>query len=260
VICMDLRDQDVRLENAEGRDVTVSYVPNECPELDVRLDGDRLVVNLSGSGRTHSAGASGWQWLTDIFSHIGQSGDVVVGVPSSSSLDLEIHTLSGDVDLTEGAFREAAVSTTSGDLDISGGAFSGRVKLQTASGDMHLTLDAPEVTLRSMSGDVDYKGVCGRLDASSVSGDLELRGRIPEAALKTVSGDARLIAEDEGVRRVSAASTSGDVIIRLPTQVASVHLSASSVSGDVRSRFADNGPASQVQVEARTVSGDVSVK
>lgn len=144
---------------------------------------------------------------------------MVVGVPSRSSPDLEIHTLSGDVNLTEGAFREAAVSTT--------------------SGDMHLTLDAPEFTLRSMSGNVNYKGACGRLDASSVSGDLELRGRIPEAALKTVSGD---------------------VIIRLPAHVASVHLSASSVSGDVRSRFADNGPASQVQVEARTVSGDVSVK
>ena len=45
-------------------------------------------------------------------------------------------------------------------------------------GDIRADVDAENVTLQSMSGDIHWSGVAQKLNASSISGDLEIEGRM----------------------------------------------------------------------------------
>ena len=96
------------------------------------------------------------------------------------------------------------------------------------------------------------------MTVSTVSGDIQLDGNLPLAKLTTVSGDVTLYAGAES-HKVDVHTTSGDIDARVAPSMA-VRAEISSISGDVTNRVPDAGPASQLQLQAKTVSGDVRVR
>ena len=111
----------------------------------------------------------------------------------------------------------------------------------------------------SMSGDVTVDGVFETLQIKSTSGDAEFSGSVSELTASSVSGDAEITIENTTLKRIDAHSTSGDVEITLPAGLTGVHAECSTVSGEVLSRVSDAGSGAQVQIRAKSISGDVKV-
>ena len=134
-----------------------------------------------------------------------------------------------------------------------------------------LDVDVPAgaaVRLRTMSGDVDARGIAGESRFASASGTLRIEASGGPVQVESMSGDAILEASaaiDLGVRTVSGdiriraprlrssdvGTTSGDVRIEAALDPAGRH-GVASVSGDV-----EVATPSPVRLEAQTIAGDV---
>ncbi|MDT3442098.1 DUF4097 family beta strand repeat-containing protein [Pseudofrankia sp. BMG5.37] len=133
------------------------------------------------------------------------------------------------------------------------------------------------VVARSSSGDIRAAGLTGSFDLHTSSGDVSSDGCSGTARLSTSSGDVR--ATRLGAATVYAHSSSGDVNVGLT--VAATDVEATTSSGDVRvtvplgsetydatartSSGSDSvrvatDPRSSRRIEARSSSGDVSIR
>ena len=136
---------------------------------------------------------------------------LVVQVPLQA--DLEISTVSANIDVHGVAPRELSLESVSGDIVANGA--PRRAAVESVSGDVVLTFN---------SGDVE---------ASAVSGDLTLNGRLNgEVSVETVSGNMRVDSRGERLRRLSACSGSGDAELRAAL-APDGEISMESVSGDL---------------------------
>ena len=139
---------------------------------------------------------------------------LVVQVPLQA--DLEISTVSANIDVHGVAPRELSLESVSGDVVLTFN--SGDVEASAVSGD--LTLNGRlngEVSVETVSGNmrVDSRGErLRRLSASTVSGDAELKAALApdgEISMESVSGDLTLIAPRDLSAKVSGESFSGDL-------------------------------------------------
>ena len=136
---------------------------------------------------------------------------LVVQVPLQA--DLEISTVSANIDVHGVAPRELSLESVSGDIVANGA--PRRAAVESVSGDVVLTFN---------SGDVE---------ASAVSGDLTLNGRLNgEVSVETVSGNMRVDSRGERLRRLSASTVSGDIELKAAL-AADGEISMESVSGDL---------------------------
>jgi DUF4097 and DUF4098 domain-containing protein YvlB len=122
-------------------------------------------------------------------------------------------------------------------------------------GDTHVSVDfevtvpyGTEVSVKSVSGDVDVEDVKGELQAESVSGEVTVSNAERLVRAKSVSGNVEVVSATSE-RDAEIGSVSGDVDIR---GITARDLDVSSVSGDVKILDASCGRAS-----AESVSGDI---
>jgi DUF4097 and DUF4098 domain-containing protein YvlB len=137
--------------------------------------------------------------------------DLVVRVPSGSSLS--VNTVSADIQVqdvrgaqrlqavsadieTEAAGEDVECKTVSGDITVTGHGAAGLVTITTVSGDSQVMSVAGEVNGNTVSGNFDFDlGPITRSRLRSTSGDLTLKGKLtPDARLdvESISGDVRL--------------------------------------------------------------------
>lgn len=192
-------------------------------------------------------------------------GQITVQLPKACQASLNIHTSSGDVDIHDVSARRVKCDSSSGDVNISEVAGMETLHVNTSSGEIQVEgADdggrQDEVSLKSMSGDVNFTGVCRWGMFTSVSGDVDVEGDLEDVQMKSTSGDVLLEQWEAGLRRVSIQSTSGDVTVHLPGDTCGVVANLSSVSGD---RHCDSFPPArhgeQLLITARTISGDIRV-
>jgi hypothetical protein len=130
-----------------------------------------------------------------------------------------------------------------------------RTSVKSVSGEITLDGVAGEVDANTVSGPLEAQGINGRLNFSTVSGDLTLAdGWLERLDANAVSGDVTADVDLDPRGGVNVTTVSGEVVLRLPAQ-ADAQVNLHSVSGDVRSEFAElrrsSAPAS------RTVSGSL---
>lgn len=192
-------------------------------------------------------------------------GQVTVQLPEDCQVNMNIHTSAGDMDIHGVSARRVKCDSSAGDVNISEVAGMETLHVNTSSGEIQVEgADdggrQDEVSLKSMSGDVNFTGVCRRGMFTSVSGDVDVEGDLEDVQMKSTSGDVQLEQWEAGLRRVSIQSTSGDVTVRLPGDTCGVVANLSSVSGD---RHCDSFPPArhgeQLLITARTVSGDIRI-
>lgn len=137
---------------------------------------------------------------------------LILQVPLRADLDIE--TVSADIHVHGVAPSALSLDSVSGDITANGA--PGRASVATVSGDARLTFN---------SGDVEV---------GTVSGDLVLGGRLNGAvSVETVSGDLRVDSKGERLRRLSAATVSGDAEVTLAL-ADNGEVGMESVSGDIR--------------------------
>jgi DUF4097 and DUF4098 domain-containing protein YvlB len=158
---------------------------------------------------------------------------LIVQVPLQA--ELEVSTVSADIDVHGVAPRELSLESVSGDITANGA--PRRASVESVSGDLALTFN---------SGDVE---------AGAVSGDLTLGGRLTgEVAVETVSGNMRVDSKGERLRRLSVETVSGDADLKVAL-LPDGEISMESVSGDLTLTVPRDLSA---QVTGESFSGELS--
>lgn len=248
---------DETVEITEGTaDTVVVRCDKDTPVEVSQKEGVLFFEHKSSAKRQNKSAGLSAKLLQLMIRSVG--GDIQVEVPHGKSFAVRHRSTSGDLTLENVTPYVVYAETTSGDMEVRLSKRTAGVVLKSTSGDIAGEFDADKLHIQSMSGDVDYRGTASDVTVSTVSGDIQLDGNLPLAKLTTVSGDVTLYAGAES-REVDVHTTSGDIDARVAPSMA-VHAEISSISGDVTNRVPDAGPASQLQLQAKTVSGDVRVR
>ncbi|MBO8167418.1 MAG: DUF4097 family beta strand repeat protein [Kosmotoga sp.] len=140
-----------------------------------------------------------------------------------------------------------------------------------ASGDLEINdLDLEYLKVSSASGDIKIENTAsGQLDVNVVSGDIILKAtNFNDGAFKSVSGDISVGVLPPDKRNIKISTVSGDAVFTY-SDVPSLSLYFSSVSGEVSSRFPINkdgkryyteGGTQAEKIHVSSVSGDLVLK
>ena len=156
----------------------------------------------------------------------------------------------------------AQVGVVSATAVMSG--ISARASVKSVSGGITLDGVAGDVDANTVSGAVEAQGINGKLNFNTVSGDLTLaEGWLERLDVNGVSGDVTADLDLDPLGGMQVTTVSGEVMLRLPAE-ADARVNLHSVSGDVRSEFAElrrsSPPASRsVSGSLGAGSGQVSV-
>ena len=199
-------------------------------------------------------------------SRSGRTEPTVLIVQVPTLADLEIETVSADIDVHGVAPRELSLESVSGDIVANGAPREARV--ESVSGDVRLVLNSSDVSVDTVSGELSLQGrLNGEVSMESVSGNLRLDNlgeRMRSLSAGTVSGDMdlKLALQDGGEIRTE--SVSGDLLLRLPRDV-SCEVSGESFSGELSAPGAkiqreEFGPGSSFQTRYGAGKGDVRIE
>lgn len=232
---------EVDLVPLRDNDATRQAIAEARVEMIDRSDGHEVVVQLQKkSGFT-----------------VGRGAKVGVRIRCPRGSDLSLSTGAADLVAT-GELGVVEVKTASGDVAVED---VGRLRTQSASGDLRAHRVRGKADCRTASGDVRLGRCDGLLNAQLVSGDLAVDEASAGMAVTTVSGDVRFDAVGGGGMRVQ--SVSGDIHLAM-TPGERLYIDASSVSGTMVSELdvgepdlGDQGPVNELRV--RTVSGDLQI-
>lgn len=182
-----------------------------------------------------------------------------VQVQTPHGAEVEAITASADVSGT-GRFGSVDVRTASGDVSFD--EVSDRANGKSASGDIRFGGVGGPVTVATTSGDAQIGRAGGDVSVALVSGNLRLEAAAKSVKARSVSGDLSIHAFDRG--RADVATVSGDAQIAVLPQ-RRVWMDLVSRSGDtscdldVGERNEHSGGGADVEIHARSVSGDIRV-
>jgi Putative adhesin len=228
---------DIEVETVEGEEsnITVDGDDRLLEEVEIRQDGNRVVVSYRGKGKIGFS-------LSPFTLVFGSELKVRARIPHGAGV--KVKTASADTEL-EGHFGPLGINSVSGDFRLRG-EVAGDASLKTVSGDAELERVDGDLSVQSVSGDVRSGPVAGSANAKTVSGDIRFDAVVAgDVRFTSVSGDVEIgIAEGSAVD-VDAGSTSGDLSSEVP-------LGSEPLQGE-----GDSAPT--VVLRGRTVSGDVKV-
>ena len=208
-------------------------------------------------------------------SRSGRTEPTVLIVQVPTLADLEIETVSADIDVHGVAPRELSLESVSGDIVANGA--PRRAAVESVSGDVVLTFNSGDVEASAVSGDLTLNGrLNGEVSVETVSGNMRVdsRGeRLRRLSASTVSGDAELKAALAPDGEISMESVSGDLTLIAPRDL-SAKVSGESFSGDLNAPGAkiereEFGPGSSFhtrygagkgEVRIETFSGDATLR
>ncbi len=215
---IQLHNGDVNVYVAEQENVEIS---GDTEELEVRLSDDGVLSVRQGKTASSSV----------IFGRGLACADVDLTLPKKVWQTIRINTVNGDIVLNDMLEADDLV-------------------IQTVSGDVSADQACcPNMTFKSVSGDIGAEDVTGSVRAESVSGDITLSGGLVDVSASTVSGDIQI---NDAAQSIACNSMSGDVTVETGTLPGALHLS--SKSGDCRAQI----PATEgFTVNLSTLSGDL---
>jgi hypothetical protein len=180
--------------------------------------------------------------------------------------DLDIDSVSADVDIDGVAPGELSIETVSG--KVVAAAAPRRADISSVSGDLRITVNSADVNVETVSGDVRLSGrLGGQIHAETVSGRLSIDttgGRVRRLSTGTVSGDVDLRTGLLDGGEIKAETVSGDIRLHLPKTV-SARVSGESFSGDLSApgakvRKEEFGPGSSFEQRYGNGSGEIRLE
>jgi hypothetical protein len=228
---------DIEVETTEGEEsnITVDGDDRLLEEVEIRQDGNRIVVAYRGKGKLGFS-------LSPLSLVFGSALRVRASVPHGGGV--KVKTASADTRL-DGRFGPLGINSVSGDVRLHGEA-AGGANLKTVSGDAELDRVEGDLSAHTVSGDLRIGPIAGSTDVKSVSGDIRLQAvTAGDVRFSSISGDIEIGIAPGSAIDVDAGSTSGDLSSEVP-------LASEPMPGD-----GDAAPT--VVLRGRTVSGDVKV-
>ncbi len=212
------------------------------PSLEVSsIEGDPITVTYEDGVLTVAHENLNWEGLLKWLRPQRHAATVTVSVPRKCRAQVGVVSATA---VMSGIRARASVKSVSGGITLDG--VTGHVDANT------------------VSGAVEAQGINGKLNFNTVSGDLTLAdGWLERLDVNGVSGDVTADLDLDPLGGMQVTTVSGEVMLRLPAE-ADARVNLHSVSGDVRSEFAElrrsSAPASRsVSGSLGAGSGQVSV-
>jgi hypothetical protein len=212
------------------------------PSLEVSsIEGDPITVTYQDGVLTVAHENLNWEGLLKWLRQQRHAATVTVSVPRKCRAQVGVVSATA---VMSGIRARASVKSVSGGITLDG-----------VTGD---------VDANTVSGTVEAQGINGKLNFNTVSGDLTLAdGWLERLDVNGVSGDVTADLDLDPLGGMQVTTVSGEVMLRLPAE-ADARVNLHSVSGDVRSEFAElrrsSAPASRsVSGSLGAGSGQVSV-
>lgn len=216
---------DVEIVGGSGTGVTVDV--SDIPQgfrVNQRERNGSIAIDIQGRNT----------WFSRV------TGDPTIRVAMPSGVDLDIKSVSGDVEV-ETIRGTVVIRTASGDIDL--GSIGGDTRIDTASGEIALSEGTGTFEIDTASGDIDIDRFRGSFQISTSSGDVDIASLrlTADATVKTTSGDVSLDVEND-LRdiRYDLKATSGDLRYgdtraegQLIRNTGRFHLEVSATSGDI---------------------------
>lgn len=250
---------DVRLARGE-----VIVEPALAGAVEVELTAhDAASQELADAARVElHDGAAGQQLVVDVpdgrFDFVFNSRGITCRIRCPEGSNLAVQSKSAGVDV-RGTIGRVDVRTASGDVKLQD--VSGDLTVNGASGAVNARDVAGNANVETASGDVALTSVHGTTTIKTASGAVRLDAADDDVTTNSISGDQKLEAVMKGTVNVNGVSGSVRIGIRRGSRV---HLDCQAVSGKTKSELevsdepgAGDGP--QLEVRARTVSGDITI-
>lgn len=215
------------------------------------------VISGGGNAKTQKFDERKSEDCSNIDAIAVDSAAVDVEVSASNSSKIEAHfygnaEIEGDVNFDVRVVnRELRIT-----VQFTGNCFNADLKLDITVPQKTFKV----ISAKSMSADITLnKGVLtDYFKAKNQSGDLEAYATVKNVSLSTMSGDVELCIDATDDISVEVSTMSGDVSAEF-NNVAHINLSASSISGDVKNRHkGDKGYTADVNIS--TMSGDIKIR
>jgi len=262
----------VEIDNLKGRIQVRAWNRNEVRITGSLGDGvEKLVIEGQGDHLLVRA-----QYPKQIGAWRGdRTGptDLQLQVPLRADLDIE--SVSADIDVDGVAPGELSIDTVSGKVVVA--AAPDHADINTVSGDLEATLNSGDVKVETVSGDARLNGrLKGQVHGETVSGRLMIDSAgqaVRRLSAATVSGDTTLDVGLADGGEIRSETVSGDIRLRLPKTI-SARVNAQSFSGDLSApgakvRKEEFGPGSSLdqrygsgagEIHLETFSGNASVE
>ncbi|MEO8365889.1 MAG: DUF4097 family beta strand repeat-containing protein [Pseudoxanthomonas sp.] len=195
-----------------------------------------------------------------------KSGDTDLQLIVPLRAELDIDSVSADVDVTGVAAAKLAIESISGDVSVA--AAPSEISVESVSGDLRLTVNSREVQAQTVSGNIVLRGrMNGKISTETVSGDINVAVNgesIRDLSANTVSGNADLRTALAPKGEIKLESVSGDLVLVVPRNV-SAQARGESFSGDLKAtgariRKPEHGPGSSFDTRYGEGDGEISVE
>ncbi|MGN0184168.1 MAG: DUF4097 family beta strand repeat-containing protein [Aristaeellaceae bacterium] len=201
---VSVADADVRLQIAEDGVCRVICDESGRDAYTVEVQDGTLVVRIES------------HWYDNIGIHLSEP-ELTLLLPERDYAEVQLHSVSGDMDVTGLRIDALAMDTTSGEIELAKLTL-GSLDVETVSGDIEMldSVASGDVRIRSTSGEIELERAdAANFEISTVSGDVEgslCSGKTFD--VHSVSGDVKLPQSASG-GTFKASTTSGDVEIRV---------------------------------------------
>lgn len=244
----------VEISNIAGKVTVRGWDRNEVALSGSMADGLRLQQDKS---------ANRVRWEV-IYPRNGNSGGATLELRVPRSVDVQLGTVSADIDVAEVDLRRLQANAVSGDIAAAGR--STDASLASVSGSIRSQVQTPRLSLRAVSGSIQAGGgAAGEVSAETVSGSIRLdAARVQRLDAEAVSGSLTVAAAGLAPGgRVSLQTVSGSITLRLPAKV-SAQLAVKTFSGDIQSDAGQverprYGPGRSLDTRLGGGDGDISI-
>jgi len=244
----------VELSNIAGKVSVRGWDRNEVALSGSMADGLRLRQDKS---------ANRVRWEV-IYPRNGNNGGATLELRVPRSVDVQLGTVSADIDVAEVDLRRLQANAVSGDIAATGR--STDASLATVSGSIRSQVQTPRLSLRAVSGSIQAGGgAAGEVSAETVSGSIRLEAaQVRRLDAEAVSGSLTVAAAGLAPGgKVSLQTVSGSIALRLPAKV-SAQLAVKTFSGDIQSDAGQverprYGPGRSLDTRLGGGDGDISI-
>jgi len=261
---------ELYVEIGKGK-VEVRATGTATTTLDIEgRDADEVTVSLEDNRLSVIGPKDGGSWFS------GRDRELRVRLEIPTASDIAVKTGSADIEV-EGQVNEGRIKTGSGDIVCD--TFGGPAQLDTGSGDVEVAEALAELRVKSGSGDISVGSSVGALNVSTGSGDVEVGTTNANTVVKTGSGDLKVATANADISlatgsgdlsigtarrgRVSIKGASSDLRIGIPAGTpvwADINTVTGSIHSNLESLGAPQEGQEHVELQARTVSGDIMLR
>ncbi len=221
----------IDIENLKGRIQVRAWERNEVKIAGTLGDGvEKLVIEGDRQHlvvRVQYPDHSGWGG--------NKTGPTDLQLMVPLRAELEIDSVSADIDVSGVAPAKLSIDSVSGDVVVA--AAPKEINVETVSGDLRLTVNSADINAQSVSGEMRLHGrMNGDIDAETVSGNIDIvvnGERVRELSVNTVSGNADIRTALAANGEISLESVSGNLSLSMPRNL-SARVRAESFSGSLK--------------------------